>query len=120
MGHINVAPTSLGNPAEWEAEQTVDSILKVLIHEAMHVRFLHARRLACVALSRNCLLAGQVLGFTYEKIQQFPCPDKPSFDRFEPGSAGGVYHHAFPVHFNAPIRYRERHFLHLGCSHTQL
>mmetsp|Transcript_22407 Transcript_22407/g.50613 ORF Transcript_22407/g.50613 Transcript_22407/m.50613 type:complete len:646 (-) Transcript_22407:338-2275(-) len=64
MGHINVAPTSLGNPAEWEAEQTVDSILKVLIHEAMHV-----------------------LGFTYEKIQQFPCPDKPSFDRFEPGSA---------------------------------
>jgi hypothetical protein len=30
----------------------------------------------------------QVLGFTYEKILEFPCPDSPSFNRFEPGSAG--------------------------------
>jgi len=68
MGHINVDPASLGDPTEWYADavhaQTVDSILKVLIHEAMHV-----------------------LGFTYEKILEFPCPDSPSFNRFEPGSA---------------------------------
>lgn len=63
MGHVNVDPQSLGDPDRWihdsKHAQTVDKLLKVLIHEVMHV-----------------------LGFTYEKIRWFPCPERPSFNRF--------------------------------------
>ncbi|KAL1500700.1 hypothetical protein AB1Y20_013347 [Prymnesium parvum] len=62
MGHINIDPASLGEPSAWHVDathaQTVDSLLKVLIHETMHV-----------------------LGFTYSKLVQFPCPHSPAYDR---------------------------------------
>eukprot|EP00965_Chrysotila_dentata_P019568 650004-Pleurochrysis_carterae.AAC.1 len=65
MGHVNLAPRVVtdNDPSYWQTPKVVDRVLKLLIHEVMHV-----------------------IGFTYEKLTEFPCPDAPYFNRHIEGS----------------------------------
>ena len=66
VGHVNVDPAELGalDATAWaDDERRVDGVLKVLLHETFHV-----------------------LGFTYDKIRELPCPDAPSYDRYQPST----------------------------------
>ena len=98
MGHINIDPTSLGDPSLWLTDsthaQTVDSILKVssprTSRERLDAHYLYSRAsIPCPCSTPQVLIheTMHVLGFTYEKIVQFPCPESPSFNRFQSGTA---------------------------------
>ncbi len=87
VGHLNLDPATLTAHAEaaWSDATIVERTLKVLIHEVFHV-----------------------LGFSYSKILQFPCPLAPGFDRhrggsLEPRGCGG----ASPAS-PAPVGYHAR------------
>ena len=67
VGHINIDPaeldeTMLDASSGTLDEAMVDAALKLLVHEVMHV-----------------------LGFTYEKIKEFPCPTRPGHNRHQDG-----------------------------------
>lgn len=66
VGQVNIDPDSLEAlvGAGARDEETVDGVLKVLVHEVMHV-----------------------LGMTYEKMAQFACPEAAGYSRFVSESA---------------------------------
>ena len=63
VGHLNIDPAAIESGSDDEG--AVDRMLKVLLHETFHV-----------------------LGFTHDKLVQFPCPDAPGFDRYLQSPSG--------------------------------
>ena len=67
VGHMNVDPSAIRLGAGVvDTPDAVEALLMVLLHEAFHV-----------------------LGFAHDKLVQLPCPNAPSFDRFERVRAAG-------------------------------
>lgn len=67
VGHANVDPASLSRAlaasAGADEEAAIDALLKLVIHEVLHV-----------------------LGFNRDKLAQFPCPSAPAYNRHQRGT----------------------------------